>query len=61
MVAWLLPFWFHVYFLAWLFIGGFYKETVWLIVAGVLSLLFGVALHIQHSKPVKVISSLQYA
>lgn len=45
LIAWLVPLWFHLYFFAWLFIGGFYKETKWLIIARVINLLAGVVLH----------------
>jgi uncharacterized membrane protein len=44
-ITWLVPIWFHVYFFTWLFIGGFYKETPWLVIAGVLNLVIGVAIH----------------
>jgi uncharacterized membrane protein len=32
-VAWLVPLWFHLFFFTWLFLGGFYKENSWLVVA----------------------------
>ncbi len=51
-VAWLVPMWFHVYFFAMLFIAGFYKETVWLVIAATGNLLTGIAIHIRSKKRV---------
>ena len=47
LVAWLVPVWFHVYFFALLFIGGFYKETRWLVVAGSVVFIFGLMIHVR--------------
>lgn len=60
-IAWLVPLWFHVFFFALLFIGGFYKETIWLLIAGILSLILGMVLHFQRSKRETTLSPLQYA
>jgi len=45
MITWLVPAWFHVYFFAWLFIGGFSGENVWMTTCSVISLLIGIAVH----------------
>lgn len=44
-ITWLVPAWFHCYFFAWLFIGGFYKENAWMTAWSVVSLLTGFAIH----------------
>ena len=44
-ITWLIPLWFHLFFFVWLFAGGFYKETIWLVVAAVLNLIIGFAIH----------------
>ena len=44
-VSWLVSLWFHVYFLSWLFIAGFYHETPWLGIAAVSNFLIGLLLH----------------
>lgn len=60
-VAWLVPLWFHFYFFAGLFTGGFYKETIWLLVAGTVSLLLGVGLHVRFGQSETSLSSPSYA
>lgn len=60
LVAWLVPAWFHVYFFAWLFIGGFYKESNWLAAAGAASLLIGLAVHVQNKKTENKIGIKRY-
>ena len=45
-ITWLVPIWFHLFFFAWLFIGGFYRESVWLVIAATLNMLLGISLHI---------------
>ncbi len=49
-VVWLVPVWFHVFFFAWLFIGGFYKESNWLIAAGAANFIIGTIIHIRNRK-----------
>src|SRR6478735_6185370 len=44
-ITWLVPFWFHAFFFAWLFIGGFYKESSLLVVAASLNILIGMGIH----------------
>ena len=44
-VAWLVPVWFHCFFFAWLFIGGFYAESRWLVIVATLNILLGVSIH----------------
>ena len=48
LVAWLVPVWFHLYFFAWLFIGGFYKESALMVVASAASLLLGIFVHLRY-------------
>ena len=50
LIAWLVPVWFHVYFFIWLFLGGFYKETKWIVIAGAASVIIGIAIHIRYKK-----------
>lgn len=45
-ITWLVPLWFHLFFFAWLFIAGFYRENIWLIVAGSVNILIGVSIHL---------------
>jgi hypothetical protein len=45
MITWLVPAWFHLYFFAWLFIGGFSAENAWMTACSVISLLTGIAVH----------------
>lgn len=45
-ISWLVPLWFHLYFFAWLFLGGFYRENVWLVVASSLNMMLGVTFHL---------------
>lgn len=44
-LTWLVPSWFHAFFFAWLFIGGFYKESSWLVLAATLNFLIGITVH----------------
>jgi hypothetical protein len=44
-VIWLIPTYFHVYFVAWLFIAGFYRETFWLPAVSVINAIIGVVVH----------------
>ena len=57
-VSWLVPLWFHTFFFAWLFIGGFYKENKWLIILGLLNLVVGAAIHTIGSRKTKAIQTL---
>jgi uncharacterized membrane protein len=45
-ISWLVPLWFHLFFFAWLFIGGFYRENVWLLVAATSNALLGIGIHV---------------
>jgi Carotenoid biosynthesis protein len=45
-VTWLVPVWFHLFFFTWLFIGGFYRENVWLVLAATLNILLATGVHI---------------
>ena len=49
-IVWLVPLWFHLYFFTWLFIGGFYKENIWLVIAAFANLLIGVLVHFRISE-----------
>ncbi len=53
LVTWLVPVWFHTYFFVWLFTGGFYMESPWLIAVSCLNILIGLAIHsaMVRSKP----------
>lgn len=44
-VIWLVPTYFHVYFIAWLFIAGFCRETFWLLAVSLLNAAVGIAVH----------------
>jgi hypothetical protein len=44
-IAWLVPTYFHLYFIIWLFIGGFYTENFWLPAISVLNAVIGIAIH----------------
>jgi uncharacterized membrane protein len=44
-IIWLVPTYFHIYFLAWLFIAGFYRETFWLPAVSVVSAVIGIVVH----------------
>jgi hypothetical protein len=39
------PLWFHLFFFTWLFLGGFYKENSWLVVAATVNMIIGVGIH----------------
>ena len=45
-ITWLVPLWFHLFFFTWLFIGGFYRENVWLVFAATLNALLGIGVHL---------------
>jgi hypothetical protein len=45
-ITWLIPLWFHLFFFVWLFAGGFYKETQWLVITAVVNLIIGVLIHL---------------
>ena len=45
-ISWLVPLWFQLFFFAWLFAGGFYRENNWLVVVASLNLLIGVVIHL---------------
>lgn len=44
-LSWVVPAYFHIFFFAWLFPGGFYIENIWMIIAGSVNLLLGFAIH----------------
>jgi hypothetical protein len=44
-ITWLVPLWFHVFFFIWLFLGGFYKENSWLVVAATANIIIGISIH----------------
>ncbi len=44
-ITWLVPVWFHFFFFAWLFLGGFYHENRWLVIAAVVNLVLGIGIH----------------
>lgn len=43
--AWVVPLWFHVYFLVWLFLGGFSGENALMTTFSVLNVLIGLLIH----------------
>jgi uncharacterized membrane protein len=53
-ISWLVPLWFHLFFFTWLFIGGFYRENVWLVFVAALNALEGIGIHLAglQKKPV---------
>jgi uncharacterized membrane protein len=44
-ITWLVPAWFHLYFFAWLFIGGFAAENGWMTFFSIINLLLGLCIH----------------
>lgn len=44
-IIWLVPTYFHVYFIAWLFIAGFYQESFWLPAVSVMNAIIGIVVH----------------
>jgi hypothetical protein len=44
-LIWLVPTYFHVYFITWLFVAGFYQETFWLPAISVLNAALGIGIH----------------
>lgn len=44
-ITWLVPLWFHLFFYIWLFLGGFYKESHWLVAAATTNVLLGISIH----------------
>ena len=49
-ITWLVPAWFHLYFFLWLFLGGFYAESRWLIIAGAANLIFWTVVHLRDKR-----------
>ncbi len=45
-IAWLVPGWFHLFFIACFFVLGFYKENNWMCAAACINLLIGIAIHV---------------
>jgi len=45
-LAWFVPVWFHCFFFAWLFIGGFYQENAWMLVTSTINIVLGVSVHL---------------
>lgn len=45
LVTWLVPGWFHVYFICWFFGAGFYRESSWMTFWSVTNLFAGVFIH----------------
>lgn len=45
LITWLVPVYFHLFFFAWLFLGGFYTENKWMVLAACLNLIPGFAVH----------------
>ncbi len=53
-ITWLIPIWFHLFFFVWLFAGGFYKESQWLVIVAIINLIIGFLIHLPIIKqPVK--------
>ncbi len=53
-VTWLVPAWFHLYFFAWLFIGGFAAENARMTFFCIINLLIGIVIHWWiHLRPVR--------
>ena len=46
LVSWVVPVWFHLFFFIWLFAGGFFRESPWLVAAASLNLLIGIGIHV---------------
>ncbi|WP_160712075.1 carotenoid biosynthesis protein [Chitinophaga solisilvae] len=46
LAAWIVPVWFHVYFLCWLFLGGFSGENNLMTTAAVLNATIGLLIHL---------------
>ena len=44
-ITWLVPAYFHFFFFAWLFLGGFYTENKWMVIAGCVNLILGFIIH----------------
>lgn len=44
-LPWLVPLWCHVFFTAWLFLGGFHHENGWIVVAAILNALVSLGVH----------------
>lgn len=44
-VTWLVPGWFHVYFLCWFFAAGFYLENSWMTFWCILNFMMGIGIH----------------
>ena len=46
LIAWLTPVWFHCFFFAMLFVGGFYRENSWLLITSTVNFVLGVGIHL---------------
>ena len=44
-VTWLVPVYFHIFFFTWLFLGSFYTENIWLVIAACTNLIIGLIIH----------------
>ncbi len=44
-ITWLVPAYFHIFFFAWLFTGGFYTENSWMVAAACINLVLGFVIH----------------
>lgn len=45
LVTWIVPGWFHVYFIIWFFAAGFYLENSWMTFWSITNFVAGIALH----------------
>ncbi|PSL49295.1 uncharacterized protein DUF422 [Chitinophaga niastensis] len=45
LAAWIVPAWFHVYFLGWLFLGGFAGENTWMTAFSIFNVALGFIVH----------------
>ena len=45
LISWLVPTYFHIYFITWFFISGFYREGFWLSTLSVINVAIGLLLH----------------
>jgi hypothetical protein len=49
-ITWLIPGWFHLYFLAWFFLAGFNRENNWMTFFAILSFIAGLIIHGRYLK-----------
>ena len=49
-ITWLIPGWFHFYFLAWFFLAGFNRENNWMTFFAILSFMIGLIVHGRYLK-----------